>query len=158
MRRSRSRHVPDNVLRAARRQHPELFTVPETKPFERVEPVQLVGNGAPGSRPKYGNKVVVDKETGQRFDSQLELRIFKALVAMYGQRNVARQMSFMLSGGVRMRPDFVVLGTDNCGRRVIERVIDAKGAPPTRDWTNKAKQLAEAFDLHVEIVRKVSEL
>lgn len=167
MRRSRSRQLPTSVERAARRQHPELFKVPETKPFEReaVEPVQLVGNGAPGwkvaKQRKYKNEPVTDPDTGEKFDSKLEHRIWKALVAKYGERNVMRQVSIMLPGRIRMKPDFVVLGwieEFGTSTRVLRRVIDAKGAPPTSDWKNKKKLLLSSFGLECEIIRKPSEV
>lgn len=161
MRRGR-RQIPDSVRRAVERQHPDAFNVPESKPFERTvsEPVQLVGNGAPrfGKQRKYRNEPVTDEDTGETFDSKLEHRIWKALVARYGQRNVMRQVSIMLPGRVRMKPDFIILGETEDGRRTIERIIDAKGMAPTRDWTNKAKQLRAEFKLPVEVVKKPSEI
>jgi hypothetical protein len=160
-------------MRAARRQHPELFTVPETKPFERpaepvpaqAKPVVLVGNGAPGwkggKQRKYKNEPVTDEETGEKFDSRLEHRVWKALVAKYGARNVMRQVSIMLKGGIRMRPDFIVLGwieEFGTSTRVFRRVIDAKGMPPTSDWNNKKKLLRAEFGIECEIIRKPSEV
>lgn len=169
MRRSRSRHVPDNVMRAARRQHPELFepvgiAMADIKKGEEG-PVQLVGNGAPGWKParksgkrKFNNIKTSDPETGLTFDSKLEHKVWLALVEKYGRRNVARQVSFLLRNGRRIRPDFVVFVTDAHGRRVIERVIDAKGGPPTEVWSYKASDLKADLDMDIEIIRKPSEV
>jgi hypothetical protein len=167
VRRSRSRTLPDSVRRAVLRQHPDAFNVPASKPYEReaIEPVQLVGNGAPGwkggKQRKYKNEPATDPDTGERFDSKLEMRVWKALVAKYGERNVMRQVSIMLPGGIRMRPDFIVLGwIDAYGNstRTWDRVIDAKGMPPTSDWNNKKKLLKATFGLECEIIRKPSEV
>jgi len=108
---------------------------------------------------KFRNVPTTDEESGEHFDSRLECRVWRELVARYGRRNVLRQVSFCLPGRIRMRPDFVVLERSTTdGRAVIARVIDAKGAPPTNDWRNKAKLMAATFDLHVEIVRDPKEI
>jgi hypothetical protein len=158
------------VRRAVLRQHPDAFNVPASKPFERAAIALSESRGdigfetararMPKTR-KYHNEPVVDEDTGEKFDSKLEHRVWKALVAKYGERNVMRQVSIMLKGGVRMRPDFIVLGwIDAYGNstRTWERVIDAKGMPPTSDWNNKKKLLKAMFGLECEIIRKPSEV
>lgn len=174
MRRSRSRVLPDNVRRAVLRQHPDAFNVPASKPFEKPEPVQLVGNGAPRSAPlrvgrdgslrpgqtlRYGNKRVIDEDTGEKFDSKLEHRVWKALVAKYGERNVMKQVAIPFRSGVKFKPDFIVLSPIREGEaRYIIGVFDAKGPKPSEAWRNKAKTLKAEYGLTVQIIRKPSEV
>lgn len=119
---------------------------------------------ATGKRTKFNNvRIVVDRDivaahdglvdVGEAFDSKLEFRICIALRRRYGKQLVARQVSFSLPGGIRMKPDFVILHPQKAWE-----LIDAKGADPTPDWKNKAKLLQATHGLSVRIVRKESEI
>lgn len=158
MRRSRSRVLPPNVERAARRQHPELFGV-ETK--KEPAPLRMGRDGQlrPGQTLRYGNTRVIDEKTGERFDSKLEHRVWKALVEKYGERNVMKQVTIPLPGGVKFKPDFIVLSPICEGEnRHLVGVFDAKGPKPSEAWRNKAKTLKAEYGLEVKIIRKPSEV
>lgn len=99
-------------------------------------------------RSKYGNqRIEVD---GERFDSKGEYHCCRALREAFGSRNVWRQVSFLLPGGIKMVVDFLVR-CPSTGRVVA---CDYKGAPPTRDWLNKAKLIEASHDLQVHIIRR----
>ena len=109
-------------------------------------------------RSKYG-AVKCKSANGEAYDSKLERDIYEALVAKYGERRVMRQVSLTLPGGIRMRPDFMVIVScpDEWGN-VAVKFYDAKGPEPTRDWKNKAKLLANHYGITVGIIRKASEV
>jgi hypothetical protein len=60
------------------------------------------------TRRKYNNQPVVNLH-GDKFDSKLEERVYQRLCALYGRGMVFRQVSIPLGGGVRIRPDFMVI-------------------------------------------------
>lgn len=95
----------------------------------------------PGSKPaKYHNqKTVVD---GISFDSKAEARRYcelKLLLKADKIRGFNRQPSFVLPGGIRYRPDFMVCGKD--GRLWVE---DVKGFE-TKEFKLKQKLWSESM-------------
>jgi hypothetical protein len=99
-------------------------------------------------RSKYGNqRIEVD---GERFDSKGEWHCCKTLRAAFGERNVWRQVAFLLPGGIVMKLDFLV--RDEATGRVV--ACDYKGAPPTQDWLNKRKLIGASHGLEVHIIRR----
>ena len=108
-------------------------------------------------RPKFGN--LRCQEGIRWFDSKLERVNHLALETMYGERNVMRQVSFVIVDGpkkVRMIIDHVVLvarldGYDKCPRLWL---FDTKGKAPTRDWINKARMLQEKHGLKIVAIGK----
>jgi len=115
-------------------------------------------------RSKYG-ATKCKSANGESFDSKLERDVYEALVAKHGERRVMRQVSLTLPGGIRMRPDFMVITPpafeDIMPGQAIPafvRFFDAKGPEPTRDWKNKAKLLANHYGITVGIIRKASEV
>lgn len=165
------RKLPDSVKAAIKRQQPgEAWRIGEgPRPAISVKPAPsqpradkpddraLVREAI--ERTKWGNKKTTDPDTGEVFDSALEWKCYRALVAEFGVRCVARQVSIPLPGGVRIRPDFVVFSPcvesfdDDPSPRIMLAVIDAKGPPPTRDWINKRKALFAALGVKISIAK-----
>ena len=174
------RKLPDSVKAAIKRQQPgEAWRIGEgPRPASSVKPAPLSASrlteivdseiNKDGTitpireaieRTKWGNKKTTDPDTGEVFDSALEWKCYRALVAEFGVRCVARQVSIPLPGGVRIRPDFVVFSPcvesfdDDPSPRIMLAVIDAKGPPPTRDWINKRKALFAALGVKISIAK-----
>jgi hypothetical protein len=95
----------------------------------------------PGS--EYNGRVYDSKDQAAyaaELDQQKRAGVLKAWIP---------EVSFPLPGGIRVRPDFLILDLDD---RMILR--DVKGMPPTQAWKNKAKQLLALYGLKIEIVRR----
>lgn len=97
---------------------------------------------------KYGAvKTTVD---GMVFDSKAEARYYSELELLKRSGDIQwfnRQPSFLLPGGVRYRPDFIV-----CDRSGQIYVIDVKGCP-TAAFSIKAKIFQEQYPtLELKIV------
>jgi len=120
----------------------------------KLQQAAMKAHGAKPKRGKYNaHRSTVSPEeahlsggmliAGESFDSDLERTICVALRARYTARRVMRQVSVTLPGGVRMRPDFVIL-RDNAPALWL----DAKGMIK-QDWINKRKQLLAAHGIDV---------
>ncbi|SMC38356.1 DUF1064 domain-containing protein [Papillibacter cinnamivorans] len=96
----------------------------------------------------HSRKTVID---GHTFDSQLEANRYvdlKRLKRAGKIKGFGIQPSFVLPGGIRYRPDFIVCGAD--GTIWVE---DAKGKE-TKDFILKRKLWEEAYPwLELKIVR-----
>ena len=107
-------------------------------------------------RPKFGN--LRCQEGSRWFDSKLERVNHLALETMYGERNVMRQVSFVIVDGpkkVRMIIDHVVIERDYAGDAYpLLALFDTKGKSPTRDWINKARMLQEKHGLKIVAIGK----
>jgi len=88
---------------------------------------------------------------GIKFDSKAEARHFEDLKLMLHSRTIRwfnRQPSFLLTGGVRYRPDFIV-----CDNQGVIWVEDVKGHP-TKDFIIKSKQFRELYpDIELRLIR-----
>lgn len=127
----------------------------EVRPVKGNEAAAL----APSAARKYRN--VPCESGGLKFDSKLERNCYFALVERYGEANVwPHHSTFILPGGVKMRPDFTVRVPQHGGQFdkysdawIKLRVFDAKGAEPTQDWKNKRKGVLAIFGVQVEILK-----
>ena len=109
------------------------------------------GDNAGGKRPnKYGNEPVdVD---GERFDSRHEARVYERLrlEGLAGAHvGLARQVTFLLPGGVKYVADFVLLNRDGS-----YRVLDAKSTATRKNavYRLKKRQMKACLGLDVEEV------
>lgn len=99
---------------------------------------------------KYGAQKTQDD--GITFDSKAEAKRYESLKLLRSAgaiRWFGRQPSFLLTGGIRYRPDFIIQDAD--GRIWVE---DVKGHP-TKDFILKAKLFrAEYPGLELRIITK----
>jgi hypothetical protein len=102
-------------------------------------------------RQKYGNHKV--ERDGMKFDSKLEAAVYARLCDEYGKERVFRQVSIPLGGGVRIRPDFMVVTVLDYKTRgeVVVKFIDAKGYE-TEAFRTKRKLLA-CRGIKIELAR-----
>ena len=134
---------------------------PGEKRVSRIRSLGLVplpedGHAKPAAPSKFGN-VRTENEAGEKFDSKLERTVYERLVARFGIKNVMRQVSLVLPGGVRMKPDFLVIHERFDDGTVRVGLLDAKGHA-TRDWLNKAKVMREWFGWPVRVVKSAGEV
>lgn len=107
---------------------------------------------AADSRPATANKFHAEKTVadGIRFDSKLEARRYEELKLMLHAGAIRwfnRQPSFLLTGGVRYRPDFIV-----CDAGGLVYVEDAKGKA-TKEFIIKSKQFRALYpDIDLRII------
>lgn len=95
----------------------------------------------------HAKKTIAD---GIRFDSKLEARRYEELKLMLHAGAIRwfnRQPSFLLTGGVRYRPDFIVCDAGGC-----IYVEDAKGKA-TKEFIIKSKQFRALYpDIDLRII------
>lgn len=111
-----------------------------------------VRKAPPWTGSKYRN-IRCSDDSGQKFDSKLEKRVYQRLCLEHGAQNVLRQVSLPITATHRMRPDFMLLEQVNDDGSFVARFIDAKGKPTT-DWLLKASVLLEKHGIRVGVVGK----
>ena len=104
-----------------------------------------------GTNARRSNKFNAKKKTvdGIKFDSLKEARRYEELKALHQAGEIqwfAIKPVYMLEGGVKYEPDFLVMNLD--GSIDVE---DVKGgnATKTRVYINKRKQMRERYGIHV---------
>jgi len=110
---------------------------------------QMLAADQPGKPNKYGAEKTIS--FGIKFDSKAEARRNDELKLMLHCKTIRwfnRQPSFLLTGGVRYRPDFIV-----CDNQGIIWLEDVKGHP-TKEFIIKAKQFRELYpDIELKLIK-----
>jgi len=109
---------------------------------------QLLAADRPAPENKYHAEKTMNK--GIPFDSKAEAKRYDELSLMLFSKTIRwfnRQPSFLLTGGVRYRPDFIV-----CDNQGLIWVEDVKGHP-TKEFIIKAKLFRDLYpDIELRVI------